>query len=344
MGATLRAGLLGLGEMGRHHARVLRTLDGIDFVGAADPRGDTHGAASSVPVYATVDELLHQRLDICVVALPTDEHEDAALALAAAGVHALIEKPLASTTASAERIAAAFEQAQLVGCVGHIERYNPSLLEMRDRLDRDQLGQMYQIASRRQGPFPGRIKDVGVVKDLATHDLDLTMWVARSPFAGVSARTAHRTGRPFEDLVAIVGSLENGIVTSHLVNWLTPLKDRKIIATGERGCFEADTLTGDLTFYANSSVPTEWDAVSRFRGVAEGDMVRYALAKREPLLVELMSFRDAVLGVDDNIVTLREGAVTVAVAEAVLSSAETGSVVDVNLPLARGATTQQGPR
>ena len=191
---------------------------------------------------------------------------------------------------------------------------------------------MYQITTRRQGPFPARIADVGVVKDLATHDIDSTAWVARSAFTSVSAQTTHKSGRPHEDMVAVVGQLANGIITNHLVNWLTPFKERLTIVTGERGALVADTLTADLTFYANASVDTQWDSVAAFRGVSEGDVIRYAFAKPEPLRVEHEAFRDAVLGVPgalERIVTMEQGLATVAVASAILESAATKKVVSL---------------
>jgi len=107
--------------------------------------------------------------------------------------------------AAGTELARAFESAGVLGCVGHIERYNPALQSLRDRLENGDLGEVYQVATRRQGPFPERIRDVGVVKDLGTHDIDLTAWVARSPYRSVSASVAHRAGRPYEDLVAFVG-------------------------------------------------------------------------------------------------------------------------------------------
>jgi predicted dehydrogenase len=325
--AVLRAGLIGVGMMGRHHARVLRSLDGVELVAVADPAGDPHGVAAGLPLLGSVDELVAAGVDMCMVAVPTAYHEEVGLALAAAGVHTMIEKPLAPDTASARKLAEAFEAAGLVGSVGHIERYNPALQSLRARLQEGELGSVYQIVTRRQGPFPARIADVGVVKDLATHDIDLTAWVTQSPFVSVSARTAHKSGREFEDLVALVGQLADGTVTSHLVNWLSPLKERVTIVTGERGTFVADTLTADLTFYANGSVPTTWDTIAKFRGVSEGDMVRYAIAKPEPLRSEHEAFRDAILGKDSDIVTMAQGMATVAVAEAALISAREGRVV-----------------
>lgn len=325
--ANLRAGLIGLGMMGRHHARVLASLPGVDLVAVADPGGDRYGVAAGRPLEAGLEGLLSHGLDYCMVAVPTIYHEELGLALADAGVHAMIEKPLAQDTPAAQRIAAAFASAGLVGAVGHIERYNPALQQARARLAHGDLGDVYQIVTRRQGPFPARIADVGVVKDLATHDIDLTAWVRQSPFAALAARTAYRSGREFEDLVTIAGVLADGTITSHLVNWLSPFKERVTVITGEKGAFVADTLTADLTFHANGSVKTTWEDIANFRGVSEGDVIRFAIPKREPLLVEHENFRDAVLGRESDIVTLAQGLATVRVAEAAIASADTGQTV-----------------
>ncbi len=325
--SNLRAGLIGLGMMGRHHARVLRSLEGVDLVGVADPGGDPHGVASGLDVLAGVEDLIALGVDYVMVAAPTIYHEDIALALAASGVHAMVEKPLAPEPAGAERVTKAFVDAGLVGAVGHIERFNPALQQLRARLSAGDLGEMYQVATRRQGPFPARIADVGVVKDLATHDIDLTAWVTQSTYTTISAQTALKSGREYEDLIAATGKLSNGAVANHLVNWLSPMKERLSVVTGERGAFVADTLTADLTFHANGTVATTWDAVSGFRGVSEGDVVRYAFPKTEPLKTEHEAFRDAVLGKDADIVTMEQGLATVRVAAAALESAQTGRTV-----------------
>jgi len=324
MSKNLRAGLVGLGMMGRHHARVLGSLEGVDLVGVSDPMGDPHGVAGGREVLKSIDDLIKIGIDYAMVAAPTAFHEELALKLADAGIHALIEKPLAVDTPAAEKITAAFKAKGLVGAVGHIERYNPALQQLRTRLDQGELGDVYQITTRRQGPFPARIADVGVIKDLATHDIDSTAWVSRSKYVSVSARTAYKSGRVHEDMVAAVCDLENGIITNHLVNWLTPFKERLTIVTGERGAFVADTLTADLTFYANASIATQWDSVAAFRGVSEGDVIRFAFAKPEPLKVEHEAFRDAILGLPgatERIVTMEQGLATVAVAGAMLESA-----------------------
>jgi len=326
---TLRAGLIGLGAMGRHHARVLRETEGVDLVAVADPAGDPHGVAGGLEVLPDIQSLIAAGIDTAVVAVPTVYHEDIALALAAAGVHALIEKPIASTGEAGQRIVDAFASAGLVGAVGHIERFNPALQELRARLAAGELGAIYQIVTRRQGPFPARIADVGVVKDLATHDIDLTAWVAQSTYASISAQTAHRSGREFEDMVLATGRLANGVIVNHTVNWLSPMKERVTVVTGERGAFVVDTGSADLTFYANGTIATAWDSIAAFRGVSEGDVVRFALHKREPLRVEHEAFRDAVLGIRHDIVTLEQGLQTLRVAEAMVESARTGQSIDL---------------
>ncbi|MGY0003726.1 Gfo/Idh/MocA family protein [Micromonospora sp. I033] len=324
----LRAGLIGLGAMGRNHARVLSNLDGVELVGVVDPAGDVTGTLRA-PVVPELSDLLAMGIDYAVVACPTALHERIGLELAANGVCALIEKPLAQSVEAATTLVEAFESAGLVAGVGHIERYNPALQSLRTRLEAGELGEVFQVVTRRQGPFPHRIADVGVVMDLATHDIDLTAWVTGREYTSVSARTVSRSGRLHEDMVAVVGQLSDGTMVNHLVNWLSPLKERSTVVTGDKGCFVADTLTADLTFYANAAIDTEWEALRAFRGVAEGDMVRYAIPKREPLLVEHERFRDAVEGKQSDIVTLRQGLRTVQVAAGLLESASDGKVVSV---------------
>lgn len=327
--ANLRAGLIGLGMMGRHHARVLRELDGVDLVAVADSFGDPHGVAGQLGLLSSVQELIAAGIDMAVVAVPTGLHEEVGLALAAAGVHTLVEKPIADSAEAGQRLVEAFSSNGLVGAVGHIERFNPALQSLRRRIEAGELGEVYQIATRRQGPFPARIADVGVVKDLGTHDIDLTAWLAQSRFQSIFAHITTRSGRPHEDMVAATGHLENGVITNHLVNWLSPMKERLTIVTGEKGAFVADTITADLTFFENGTVATEWESMAAFRGVSEGNVTRLAIAKPEPLRTEHEAFRDAVLGLRSDVVTMQEGLDTLRVAEAVLESATTRQIVKI---------------
>ncbi len=328
MTKNLRAGLIGLGMMGRHHARNLMNLEGVDLVAVADPGGDPHGAARGFDILPDAEALVKADIDYAVIAAPTAFHHDIAMTFAEAGIHTLVEKPLAFDIDEAEAITTAFEDRGLVGAVGYIERYNPALQAMRQRLEDGQLGEIYQITTRRQGIFPARIADVGVVKDLATHDLDLTAWVAQSTFASIAAVTTAKSGREYEDMVSATGRLENGIITNHLVNWLSPFKERVTVVTGEKGALVGDTVTADLWFHENGEATTNmWDSFASFRGVSEGDKIRYALTRKEPLATEHQAFRDAVLGKGSNIVTMREGLHTVRAVEAVLESAKNSTVV-----------------
>ena len=333
----LRAGLIGLGAMGRNHARVLGALDGVDLVGVADPVADKSAVPAGVELVAEVDDLIDLGIDYAVVACPTAYHEAVGLALAEADVHALIEKPLAHTTEAASRLAEAFASRGLVAGVGHIERCNPAIMSLRQRLEAGELGEVLQVVTRRQGPFPHRIADVGVVKDLATHDIDLTSWVTGQSYQAITARTVSRSGREHEDMLTAIGQLSGGTIANHSVNWLSPFKERTAVVTGDRGSFVADTLTGDLTFYANGVEDTEWEALRAFRGVSEGDMIRYAIRKREPLLVEHELFRDAVLGLEADIVDLYQGLATVVVSEQMLRSADTGETIKLDGASVNGA-------
>src|SRR4051794_14767702 len=319
--------------IGRHHARILQSHPRMRFAGAVDPGGDRFGAvADPARVHASLPELLEGPEgppDFAVVAVPTEEHLPAVRELAAAGVHVLVEKPLAAGADEARELIEVVRAAGLHGAVGHVERCNPALLELRRRVQEDdQLGEVFLVATERVGPFPDRVRDVGVVKDLATHDLDLVRWLGGAPVERVAAQTQHRMGREHEDLVLVTGRLENQRAFNCVVDWLSPTKVRRTRVLGERGMLVADTLTADLTFYATAMVPTGW--MQSLRGVAEGDMTRYALERREPLALELEAFAALIRGEGDPsapVVSLEEGLETVAVAEAVLESAASGETV-----------------
>lgn len=324
---TIKLGIIGLGMMGRHHARVARDVEGIELVAVADAMGDPHGAADNIPLYDSVEKLIAHGIDAAVVVVPTQFHEEVGLTLAESGVHALIEKPIAHSVRSGENLVRAFESQGLVGAVGHVERFNPALIELRKRLEQGELGQVYQIHTRRQGPFPARIADVGVIKDLGSHDIDLTAWLADSSYSELAAQTAFQSGREHEDMVTISAKLANGIVTNHLINWLTPFKERLTLVTGERGAFIADTLTADLTYFENGTIASHWDAVMAFRGVSEGTVTRFAIDKHEPLKREHEAFRDRILGKSSEAVSLLEGLEVLRVCEASIESSQTGQMV-----------------
>jgi len=325
--SNLRVAIIGLGMMGANHARVLSNLEGVELVAVADPQGDAQKVLPQIKVLNSVDEVIKLGVDYCVISAPTAFHEEIALQLIVNRIHFLVEKPIADSYVSAVKIRDTAKNANVIGAVGHIERFNSALQEARKRVLAGELGTIYQVATRRQGPFPSRISDVGVVKDLATHDIDLTSWITGKKYLQVSANAAFRSGREHEDLISVSGLLEDSIVVSHLVNWLSPLKERKIIITGEKGTFVADTLRADLTFYENGKIEISQSELAHFRGVTQGDVHILAFEKPEPLIVEHQNFRDAVLGKQVNIVTLEEGATTVKIADAIIESYTNKSLV-----------------
>lgn len=323
MTRELRAGLIGMGAMGRNHARVLSLLSDVEFVGVVDPLLPVEAGPAGIPLYRTVDELLaEEEIDMCVVAVPTKFHVEVALELASKNISTLIEKPLAGSIDDAERIVDIFAARDVFAGVGHIERFNPSVRELRKRLDGKALGEVIHISTTRVGPFPARIADVGVIFDLASHDIDLVQWITGSTYRELYAQTAYRSGRTHEDLVSITGVLADGTVIDHRIDWLSPFKQRQTVVTGEGGAFVADTLTADLTHYRNGDFDGGWDDLNQFRGVAQGDVTRYAINKKEPLLAELEAFRDATLGLSNNLATVLEGLEVVKVAGEVSRTAK----------------------
>jgi predicted dehydrogenase len=328
----LRGAVIGLGMIGRHHARLLLGAERVEFAGAVDPAGDRYRSVHDPSrVFDSVSALLADGpLDLAVVAVPTDAHLTVARELMAAGVSVLIEKPLASTVESAREIVRLAEAHGVHGAVGHVERFNVALQELHRRVVVGQLGRLYAVSTVRSGPFSGRVRDVGVIKDLATHDIDIVGWLSDSRIAQVSAQTQHLSGQEHEDLVLVTGALESGPSFSLVVDRISPTKVRRTRVLGERGVLEADTLTGDLFFYENAEVDVAWSTDQQFRGVSEGNVTRYALRRDEPLRVELETFIDLVQGDDGaDVVGLERGVEIVQIAETVIESAHSGRTLAV---------------
>lgn len=179
--------------------------------------------------------------------------------------------------------------------VGHIERFNPAIIALKKQLELGVLGKVYQIHVRRIGPFPARIMDVGVVVDLATHDLDIIHCLTGSTIARLHAETGRRLHTAHEDMLSAVLRFENDIVGVLDINWLTPTKVREISVMGQRGTFLANYLTQDLILYENDAVPqgNDWHELA-VMGVTEGRSIHFKINKREPLREELDAFVEAV--------------------------------------------------
>ena len=179
--------------------------------------------------------------------------------------------------------------------VGHIVRFNPAIQALKEKLMADELGRIFQILCRRVGPFPARIRDVGVIVDLAPHDIDIMRYLTGAEPTRVFAELEKRVHTEHEDLLLGLLRFENSITGSLEINWLTPTKVREIVVLGERGMFLVNDLTQDLYFYENAEVGGElWPVLGTIRGVSEGQMVRYQLDRYEPLKAELQAFVTAI--------------------------------------------------
>ena len=323
MNKISKVAIIGFGVMGKNHFRALNELQETEVVAVFDENTNNLKNLPSKIIANSIEELSETPIDYCVIAVPTSHHEQVALKIADLGFNALIEKPIANDSESAVKIKDTFENRNLVLGVGHIERFNPSIMEAKKRLLKQELGKIYQISTRRQNGFPVRISDVGVVKDLATHDIDLTMFLSDSDYSNIFSRASYRSGRESEDLISVTAELENGIIVNHLVNWVSPFKERVVTVLGEKGAFVCDTLLGDLTFYENASFESDWDSVINFRGASEGSVTRYSILKKEPLKVEHLNFIDYINGIKDvtAIVTADQGIKVLKIAELILRQA-----------------------
>jgi predicted dehydrogenase len=193
----------------------------------------------------------------------------------------------------------------------------------------DELGRVFQIDARRQGPFPARVKDVGVVIDLAVHDLDVMRFITGADVERVYAETERRIHSTREDLLSGLVRLDNGIVGSLTINWLTPTKIRELSVIGEKGMFQVNYLTQDLYFYENAEVTVDEWPYRGLRGVSEGRMIRAVVAKKEPLRIEQEQFLAAVRGEEPVPVSGYDALKALELAQAVVKSGLTHSVIDI---------------
>jgi UDP-N-acetylglucosamine 3-dehydrogenase len=294
-----RIALVGLGAMGRNHLRVLSELDEATLVAVCDQDPGAVAAATrkhGVAGYQSWHEMLdrEKKLDAIVVAVPTGAHLEVGLAALESGLHLLVEKPIAATLEEGRSLVRAASKARRLLAVGHIERFNPAVRELQQRIAAGELGRVFQVHARREGPFPARIRDVGVVIDLATHDLDVMCHIVGSDVIRVYAETEQRIHTEHEDMLNALLKFESGAVGVLQVNWLTPTKIRELSVLGERGLFHVNYLTQELTHFKNAEVEGVQESSNHLRTVSEGAVIRFPVAQSEPLRSELQSFLRAV--------------------------------------------------
>ncbi|HWP96287.1 MAG TPA: Gfo/Idh/MocA family oxidoreductase [Syntrophomonadaceae bacterium] len=293
-----RVGVIGLGSMGRNHARIYHEMSAVRLVAVADINEEASNAVATrfnaIPYTNYMTMVDKEKLDIVSIAVPTGLHGEVAAKVIDCGVNLLIEKPLASSVREGERIIRRAEKRNVRLGVGHVERFNPVIMAMKQRMDEGFLGRVFQIIIRRAGPFPERIKDTGVILDLAIHDTDLMHYLIGSEIRRISSESGQFIHDRYEDTAVSLLSFVNGVIGVLVENWISPTKVRDITVNGENGTLCADLLTQDLFFYENNYTESKWESLAAFRGVSEGNMTRFHLPRHEPLRRELESFVAAV--------------------------------------------------
>jgi len=330
--APLRLGLAGLGSMGRNHLRVISSHPDTILAAVADPTAEVlEAAVAQTRARGFADPLVMiatAELDGVVVAAPTNNHSALALAAIERGLPVLVEKPLAATVDDAIAIVAAARKRGVRVQVGHVERYNPAVLEMGRLIRAGWLSTIYAITSRRAGPFPARIRDVGVTIDLGTHDVDMLSWIAGERPVRVYAETSQRIHATHEDLAFGLMHFPSGATGFLDVDWLTPAKRRSLVAVGEEGMFELDYLTQRLTF-TRSNVERP-QTIAGYATTFTGDVAEIPVVSVEPLRAQLDEFVRVLRTGDRPYVDGEDGLWAVAIANALLTAAAERRPIDLS--------------
>lgn len=264
----MKVGVIGLGWMGKVHLRVYSELPGVEVVGAVDVDNavlDDVRDRFDIPVYQDMDEFLGMDIDAVSVCVPTSRHLPIGLEVIERGIPLLIEKPLAVSVDEGKKLIAAAAEKNIPLMVGHIERFNPAVARIKELLEDDA---PISIQIVRVGPYPPRIKDVGVIKDLGSHDIDLIRYITGSRYKKLYAVVSGTLGK-HEDTALITAQMENGVLGQITTNWVTPYKSRQIHVATKTRYIEANLITQQVKEYSNfvrydqSYSVREWPIVYR---------------------------------------------------------------------------------
>jgi predicted dehydrogenase len=313
-GGSLRVGVIGVGVMGSNHARVLAELPGVKLVGVADPdrkRCDQVARSLGCASFSDAGDLMRRGVDAVTIAAPTHLHREIAIDCAGRGIHVMVEKPIASTVEESRAIVAAARRAGVTLMVGHVERFNPAVQSIK-RAIKDQ--NILSIAITRVGPFPPRMSNVGVVIDLAVHDIDLIRWFTDSEIVEIQPQTSSAVAER-EDIALLQFRTASGVLAHINTNWLTPFKARTIhIATRDK------YLIGDLlTLQVTECFGFQPDGSYSMRHLSVG----YA----EPLRSELIAFVNAIRSGETPAVTGEEAVASLEIATRCLEARATPAMV-----------------
>ncbi|MFK8250788.1 Gfo/Idh/MocA family protein [Ancylobacter terrae] len=320
--APIRVGVVGVGVMGANHARVLTDLPGATLVGIADPdlaQGRKVSEVLGCKAVADVEALLGLGVDAVVIAAPTHLHHPVALKAIAAGAHVLVEKPIAPSVEEGEAIVAAARDKGVALMIGHVERFNPAVEAIKKAIQGEEI---LSIGITRVGPFPPRMSNVGVVIDLAVHDIDLICHFTGSQIAEVQPQVKSAVADR-EDIALLQFRTESGVLAHINTNWLTPFKARTVHVATRRKYIIGDLLTRQVT------------ECSDYKPDGSYSMRHLSVAYAEPLRVELTRFIDAIRSGARPDVSGEDGVASLAVAISCLPSA--ADKADV-APLIRAAS------
>lgn len=254
----MKIGVIGCGAMGKHHVRIYSGMKDVELVGICDV--DRNLVQSLAEAYNTTPyfdhkELLRQELDAVSVVVPTTFHTKIALDVIDSGTNLLVEKPIADTLENADTIINKAHDAKVKLMVGHVERFNPAVLKLKEIIDSDLLGKIVSISSRRVGPFNPRIRDVGIIMDLGVHDIDVISYLYGKKINEVYA-IAGNDIRPFEDHASILLRCDSNLSGMVETNWLTPHKIRTLSAIGLKGVAYLDYIKQTVELHDEGWVRT----------------------------------------------------------------------------------------
>ncbi|ABD86996.1 Gfo/Idh/MocA family oxidoreductase [Rhodopseudomonas palustris] len=304
---ALRVGVVGAGVMGTNHGRVLAGLPGIVLVGIVDPLPDHRDRASQLigcPTFATLDELCEAGVDAVTIAAPTHLHHDVAIACINRGIHVLVEKPVASTVQEGREIVAAAKRAGVTLMVGHVERFNPAVAAIKHAIEGEDI---LSIGITRVGPFPPRMSNVGVVIDLAVHDIDLIRWFTESEIIDVQPQLSSAIAER-EDIALLQFRTASGVLAHINTNWLTPFKARNVTIATRGKYVQGDLLTRQVT------------ECFGFQPDGSYSMRHLPVGHDEPLRAELIAFVESVRTGGPAAVTGEEGVASLEIAIKCLES------------------------
>ncbi|MGL4262518.1 MAG: Gfo/Idh/MocA family oxidoreductase [Afipia sp.] len=298
---ALRVGVVGAGVMGTNHARVLAGLPGVELVGIVDPLPAHRTRALEIvgcPTFATLEEMLDVGPDAVTIAAPTHLHRDVSLACIARKIHVLVEKPIASSVEEGNEIVTAARNAGVTLMVGHVERFNPAVAAIKQAIKDEEI---LSIAITRVGPFPPRMSNVGVVIDLAVHDIDLIRWFTESDIVDVQPQLASAVAER-EDIALLQFRTASGVLAHINTNWLTPFKARSVTVATRGKYVQGDLLTRQVT------------ECFGFQRDGSYSMRHLSVGHDEPLRAELVAFLDAVRSGNAPAVTGDEGVASLEIA------------------------------